>query len=252
MPFITLKNINTYYLEKGKGQAIICLLGWGQDTRMFEPTCEHLSVSFNVFVIDFPGFGKSELMESSWGVDDYVEFLDAFVQQKNLSNPILIAHSFGARVALKYAINHPVRKMILTGAAGLKPKHGLGYYTKVYTYKAAKQVFKLPVLKNYKETVLSHFGSSDYKAIKGVLKESFVKIVNEDLRELLPKISVSTLLIWGENDDATPLWMGKVMEKQMQDAGLVIFEKDGHYAYWNQIDRFHNIVDVFIKEDAHG
>ncbi len=252
MSMIYLNGIDTYFIQEGTGHDVICLLGWGQDTRMFEPTLNHLSDRFRVSVLDLPGFGKSTMMKSAWSVDDYVDWLKAFIENQNIDNPILIAHSFGGRVSIKYASQYPVHKMVLTGAAGLKPKHGLDYYAKVYSFKAAKQIFKLPLIKNYKDQVLKNFGSSDYKAISGPLKESFVKIVNEDLRGYLPKVEASTLLIWGEKDDATPLWMGKVMEKEMRDAGLVVFNNEGHYAYWNQIDRFHKIVDTFLKEDAHG
>lgn len=252
MSMIQINGIDTHYIQEGNGYDIICLLGWGQDTRMFEPTLKHLSNRFRVSVLDLPGFGQSSMMNKAWSVDDYVVWLKAFINDQKIENPILIAHSFGARVSIKYSSQYPVHKMILTGAAGLKPKHGLDYYAKVYSFKAAKQVFKLPGLNQYKDKVLKHFGSSDYKSISGPLKESFVKIVNEDLRSYLPKIDASTLLIWGEKDDATPLWMGKVMESEMKDAGLVIFQNEGHYAYWNQIDRFHKIVDTFLKEDAHG
>ena len=113
-----------------------------------------------------------------------------------------------------------------------------------------KQIFKLPFLVKYQEPLRKLFGSEDYKAISGVLRASFVKIVNEDLTPYLKHIEVPTLLIWGDQDDATPLWMGKKMEKEIKDAGLVIFENDGHYAYWNQLSRFHAIVSVFLEEDA--
>ncbi len=247
-----LNGVDTFVVCEGQGNDIICLLGWGQDSRMFLPTLKHLSNRFKVSILDLPGFGESGLMSRSWSVDDYVNWLRAYIEQENINQPIFIAHSFGARVAIKYAAQYPVLKMVLTGAAGLKPKRGLSYYSRVYSYKVAKQIFKLPFMNGYKEQALKHFGSSDYKALEGVLRESFVKIVNEDLRKYLPQISASTLLIWGENDDATPLWMGQVMEKEMKDAGLVVFQNDGHYAYWNQIDRFHKIVDQFLKEDAHG
>lgn len=252
MSQILLNGVDTYYIQEGQGKDVICLLGWGQDSRMFEPTLKHLSDRFRVSILDIPGFGKSGLMDVAWSVDDYVLWLKDFISHHKIENPIFIAHSFGARVAIKYASQYEVCKMVLTGAAGLKPKHGLDYYAKVYSFKAAKQIFKLPVLNQYKDDVLKHFGSSDYKSIGGVLKQSFVKIVNEDLEPYLSSITASTLLIWGEKDDATPLWMAKVMEKEMKDAGLVVFENEGHYAYWNQINRFHKIIDNFLKEDAHG
>jgi len=253
MPTCTIQSIETFYIQKGNGPDVVCLYGWGQDTRMFEPTLNRLSDRFRVTVFDFPGFGKTGLMQSVWSVDDYVNWMIEIFKQLDIEKPILIAHSFGARLAIKYASEHEVAKLVLTGAAGLIPKRSLKYHVKVQTYKMLKKISQIPLLKPLTKDLTKHFGSDDYKALSGVLRQTFVKIVNEDLRPYLPKIKAPTLLIWGEFDDATPLWMGKVMEKEIPDAGLVIFEKDDHYAYWNQLDRFHTIVDVFLKEETkHG
>jgi len=58
----------------------------------------------------------------------------------------------------------------------------------------------------------------------------------------------STLLIWGDQDTETPLEFGKEMEKLIPDAGLVIFEGGGHFAYLEQIGRFNRVVSYFLSE----
>jgi pimeloyl-ACP methyl ester carboxylesterase len=182
-------------------------------------------------------------------VYEYTDFLKEFLDAIEVKNPILIAHSFGARLAIIFASSYPTHKLVLTGAAGIKPKRSIGYHVRVRTYKMAKVVFKLPGLNRHQESVQRFFGSSDYRAISGVMRQSFVKIVNEDLTPLLSKITAPTLLIWGQKDDATPLWMGKLMEKKIPDAGLVVFEDDDHYAYWNQMVRFNKICDAFLADE---
>ena len=249
MTFININEINTNYTQIGQGPDVLCLVGWGQDTRMFEPTQNVLSQYFRVTCVDYPGFGQSDLMKEAWSVDDYVEWLHDLVIRLNISNPIIIAHSFGARVALKYNLKYPIKKLVFTGAAGIRPKRSLRMKLRVRVYKVLKKLVQLPILSHYQEDLKKAFGSDDYKAIIGVLRDSFVKIVNEDLSYTLSKVEVPCLLIWGDKDDATPLWMGKMMEKEMKDAGLVIFENEGHYAYWNQIHRFNKIVDVFLEKD---
>lgn len=250
MPFKDILQIKSYYTQQGNGQDVLCLVGWGQDTQMFQPTADLLADRFRVTVVDYPGFGQSETMHEVWDVDGYVQWLDALLKVLDVKNPIIIAHSFGARVAIKYQLTRPVHKLILTGAAGIRPKRSLDTSLRIYSFKILKQIFKLPFLVKYQEPLRKLFGSEDYKAISGVLRASFVKIVNEDLTPYLKHIDVPTLLIWGDQDDATPLWMGKKMEKEIKDAGLVIFENDGHYAYWNQLNRFHAIIQVFLEEDA--
>ena len=250
MPFKDVLQIKSYYTQQGEGKDVLCLVGWGQDSQMFQPTADHLADRFRVTVVDYPGFGQSESMHEAWDVDGYVQWLDALLKVLDAKDPIIVAHSFGARLAIKYQLTRPVHKLILTGAAGIRPKRSLDTVLRIYSFKVLKQIFKLPFLVKYQEPLRKLFGSEDYKAISGVLRASFVKIVNEDLTPYLKHIEVPTLLIWGDQDDATPLWMGKKMEKEIKDAGLVIFENDGHYAYWNQLSRFHAIVSVFLEEDA--
>ncbi len=250
MANLQISSVTIHYTQQGKGRDVVCLHGWGQNIEMFQATQDFLSPWFKVTLLDFPGFGESSLPPEAWGVEDYTLNFKIFCDRLHIHEPIIIAHSFGARVALLFAAQYKVHKLVLTGAAGLKPRHGLFYYLKVSTYKGAKQVFKLKPLRRYKEKMASFFGSSDYKNTQGVIRQSFVKIVNSDLRKYLPFINVPTLLVWGELDDATPLWMGKRMEKEMKDAGLVVFEKDDHFAYHNQSARFNKIVGVFLEKDS--
>ncbi len=70
--------------------------------------------------------------------------------------------------------------------------------------------------------------------------------MEEDLRVLLKQISCETLLVWGENDEATPLWMGEVMEKEMMNATLIVLEHDDHFAYFHQPQRFIAILEYFL------
>ena len=80
------------------------------------------------------------------------------------------------------------------------------------------------------------------------MKKTFVKVINLDLTDLYERFRSSTLLIWGDADSETPLWMGREMEKRIPDAGLVILEGGTHFAYLEQLQRFNTIVRQFLKE----
>ena len=169
--------------------------------------------------------------------------------QEKIKDPIIIGHSFGCRIALNYAYKYPVYKMVLTGAAGIRPNRDLSYYFKVYSYKLMKKILSIKGLEKLKEKYMKNAGSSDYKNTSGVMRSTFVKVVNEDLRPILKDISTPTLLVWGEKDEAVPLEMGKIMEKEMGDATLVIFEGDDHFAYYHEWVRFNRVLDAYLKED---
>lgn len=247
---VMINDVNVYYEVSGnKKRSVILLHGWGQNTIMMKPIADHLEKDFTVYNIDFPGFGKSDEQKVAWGVPEYSAMLKEFIEINNIVDPIIIGHSFGVRVAIYYAKSNPVSKMIFTGGAGIRPNRSLKYYIRTYTFKAIKKVLSIPGLTGFKAKLEKNAGSEDYRALSGAMRDSFVKIVNLDLAPYLKEIKSEVLLVWGANDDATPLWMGKQMEKEIENAGLAIFENDGHYAYYNQMPRFLSVVDVFLKED---
>ena len=92
-------------------------------------------------------------------------------------------------------------------------------------------------------------GSTDYKNSSGVMRQTFVKVVNDDVKDLLKDIECETLLVFGDKDEATPISKGKMMEKLMKDATLVTFENDDHYAYINEAGRFVAVLDAFLRSE---
>lgn len=250
MSFIEIKGIQSYYEVSGTGkQDVVLLHGWGQNTQMMSAIMLHLSKDFRVFNFDFPNFGKSSALTNSWSVADFSEWLEDILEALDVKKPIIIAHSFGCRVALKYALKQPVKKMVLTGAAGIRAKLSFWAKLKIFNYKCIKNILVFLKQDQLLKKLQQNVGSSDYRQASSFLKESFVKIVNEDLSSILPMINVETLLVFGSNDDATPLWMGKKMEKLLPNAALVVFENDDHYAYFHQAHRFNMVLDAFLKED---
>ncbi len=250
MSYIEIEGIKSYYEKQGdKGYPVILLHGWGQNTVMMKPIQEFLKANFVVYNFDFPSFGKSDAQSEPWGCLEYTAWLRKVLIKLNVENPIIIAHSFGCRIAFHYAFEYPVRRMVLTGAAGLKKELSLFKKVKVKSYKLAKKIL---IGLNQKELLVklqNKAGSKDYQAASGVLRASFVKIVNDDVKDLLPKIKTETLLVFGENDKATPLKQGEIIEKLMPNATLIVFKNDDHYAYFNQAARFNMVLDAYLKQD---
>ncbi|WP_100400639.1 alpha/beta fold hydrolase [Bacillus sp. FJAT-44742] len=255
--FIDIDGVNVNYHVSGKGRNIVLLHGWGANIQAFAPVHQFLEKNYRVWSIDFPGFGESDEPPEPWGVGQYTYLFKQFLQKLEIEDPVLVGHSFGGRVSIKYASEyaseHPIRKIILVDSAGVKPKRELKYYIKVYTYKACKQVLRLPGLSKYREEILNKIkgkvGSADYKNVSGVMQQSLVHVVNEDLQHHLPDIKVPTLLVWGENDEATPVEDGKLMEEKIPDAGLVVLKGAGHYAYLDNLNEFLVIIDNFLQKD---
>ena len=176
--------------------------------------------------------------------------VEKFVEKLGIVHPTILGHSFGGRVAIIYAgRKNDLNKLVLIDSAGVKPKRGLDYYTRVYTYKLGKKVLGLPGLRAYKEKMMENAGSSDYKNSTPMMRQIMSKVVNEDLQHLMPSIEAETLLVWGELDDATPLSDAKIMERKIPGAGLVVFNGAGHYSYLDCLGQFLRVMDVFLEKE---
>ena len=245
--------INVIYYVAGQGYPILLLHGWGCSHETMQPVYEHLKQHYRVYNFDFPGFGESEEPKEVWGTLEYADMIVAFIEQHCQQPPVLIAHSFGGRISLRLGARGIPHKMVLTGCAGLKPKRGMDYYTKVYSYKAAKKLLSLPGLSKKKEEILTKMrgekGSDDYKKASEKMRGVFVRVVNEDLKDLLPQIKMPVVLYWGELDTATPLTDGQTMEREMADAGLIVMKGATHYAYLERLGNFLAVLDSFLQPE---
>ncbi len=193
-----------------------------------------------MYAFDFKGFGDNRGMEYPYSLDDYVNELKEICFKNRLNKPHVLAHSFGARVVLKTAYQNPdfFDKIVLTGAAGLKSKTTLKKRVK-------RTVFK--VLKNFvPREKLKGFYSPDYLALDSVMKQSFVKIVNEHLDYTLPYIKNKTLLIFGENDKETPLYMAKKLNNGIKNSKLIVLSGAGHFAFIDKSLKFNLEMREFL------
>lgn len=242
----------------GKGKPLIVLHGWGASSDVMKPIVATLKMKRTFHLIDFPGFGQSPPPQSAWSVDDYADMIHAYIMQ--LERPVdVLAHSFGGRVMLKLCARKGstewIDKVLITGGAGMKPRRPLMYYVRKNLAKTLKSPFTLlpPALSErgltwLRSTALwKSLGSSDYKTLNGVMREIFVKTVSEYLEPTLPKIEQEVLLLWGKNDDATPVYQAKRMEKGIKNAGLAVIDGAGHYAFLDKSHQFKIITETFFK-----
>ena len=179
-------------------------------------------------------------MDYPYSLDDYVNDLLAYLKDKGIKKPHVIAHSFGARVALKACYSHPEAfdRLVLTGAAGLKPKPSFYKVLKKLGYKLLK-----PLLTH---NARLKFYSSDYRALDGVMRQSFQKIVAEHLDYVLPAIKNQTLIVFGAQDKETPLYMAERLYKGISNSEKVIINDAGHFCFIDKPFTFNMEVREFL------
>ncbi|MDE7392885.1 MAG: alpha/beta hydrolase [Muribaculaceae bacterium] len=245
------KGVSLSYRDSGDGSVVILMHGWGC-TKDTVASIERIALeNHRVINVDFPGFGQSTEPLTVWGVEEYTKLIEALCEYENITNPILIGHSFGGRVAILFSSRNKTSKMVLVDAAGVKPRRSLKYYWKVYSFKTMKWIMRLLLGKEKSrkriEAARSKRGSADYQNSTPMMRSVLSKVVNEDLRHVMPMIEAPTLLIWGGKDTATPLRDAEKMSKLIKDSGLVNFPNAGHYSFLDEPARFSVVLRSFLS-----
>ena len=254
--FFDNAGVKLYYEKSGSGAPLLLLHGWGGRADSFLPVTRDFSQARTVYVVDFPGHGNSPEPPAPWSVTEYMELIWVFIRRMNIAGCDVIAHSFGGRVALLLAAEHPeaVRRMVLTGCAGIKPPASGKKTLRTRAYKVLRALADNGLTRRlmgkrvdaWREKLVQKFGSADYRALSPTMRPTFNRVIVQDLRGVLPGIKASTLLIWGAEDRDTPLWMGEVMAKEIPDAALVRLEGCGHFAYLEKYADFRAIAWKFL------
>ena len=216
--------------------------GYCSKIESFYYKINFLEKDYRVTAVDFPAFGASEAPDGAWSVGDYAEWLKKFILTAGLEKPHIIAHSFGARVAIKLLSQNQklAEKLIITGGAGLVKPRSPQYMRRVKRYRFVKKIFP-----RFAER---HFGSEEYKKLSPVMRESYKKIVNEDLKVFAAKIPNRTLLVYGREDTVTPAAEeGETFARLIKDSKLIITE-GGHFAFSEYPNSFNTIISQFLSE----
>lgn len=257
--FFTYRNQNIAYEKTGVGKPLVILHGWGSRRGVMMPVAKSLSAIRTSYVLDLPGFGESPEPAEAWSIDDYADAVQAFIEDLNAECVDVLVHSFGGRIILKlctrdFGKKH-IQKVLITGGAGMKPKRSAKYYVKSYTAKMLKAPFILLPGKSREKALAwlrttslwRSLGSSDYAKLTGVMREAFVKSVSEYMEDCLPHIPHETLLLWGRNDDSTPIYQAHRLERGIKNAALVIIEDAGHYSFLDKPKQFAAIATAFLN-----
>lgn len=211
---------------------ILILHGWGSCAKNWQQVKELLeNKGYRVLVPDLPGFGQNPPPAIAWNIDNYVEWVKDFAEKNNFgrlsgeqAEPFfLLGHSFGGSVAAKYSLRYPekIEKLFLASSAGIRKKT------------AKKEFFKKisPFFRSFslsKRIFYRFFVKSDYQYTSGVMRETYLNVINEDISGLFSQIKVPTVIIWGEKDDITPISDAYFMNKEIKNSTLEVLPGVGH------------------------
>ena len=252
---VCINGLRCAFIAAGEGPSLVLLHGWGASLNLMWPLAEQLAAAgFRVYAPDLPGFGSSEAPSTAWSVGDYAAFVTAFLDSQELQRVDLGGHSFGGRICLKLGADSPerIRRLLLFNAAGLRRQSILTSRLRPGLFRCMRAVLRglrlNALAEGLGEWYHERYASADYKMASGVMKPTFVRVVNEDLRPYAARIRPPALIFWGDRDEETPLWMGKELERLIPDAGLVIQEDAGHYSYLERLADTARVISYFLRE----
>ena len=228
------------YLQRGEGKDLVFLHGYLSSKESFYPQTDYFSKKFRVTALDFPGFGGAEPLSSAYSVSDYAEWLTEALTELNIKNPHVIAHSFGGRVAVKCLSRGDLfDRAVLCGCACIVPKRTFRYKMRVKTYRFVRKLAP-----RYAE---KRFGSAEYRSLSPLMRESYKKIVNEDLREDAKKIQRPVLFINGDKDGETPLSSIQIYLSCVKGSKLCVLDGCGHFAHLENPLAFELAAEEFLQ-----
>lgn len=228
-------------LREGEGEDLVFFHGYLASKESFAWQTKYFSRFYRVTAFDFIGFGASAPLEEPWSVGDYAAHTARLLSSLGIRSARLVAHSFGGRVALKILSGRPefFKKALLAGCAGIPPERGFSYRAKVRAYRIAKKFAPRFAEKR--------FGSPEYRTLPPVMRESYKKIVNEDLTPCLGGIKAEVLYVFGEKDTATPLSMAEKLCAGTAGSALVVLPGLGHFCFTEDPARFNAVAREFFR-----
>lgn len=222
--------------------------GWGSNKNVWDRVIQDLSRDYRCVAIDLPGFGKSQMPQKTLTINDYSRIVNKLLDKLDLGELVLIGHSFGGAISIVLSsINEVrIRKLILVDSSGIRLKREK-FAVLALGAKILSPLFKPKFMQGLRRKIYKFIGNEDYLD-SGELRSTYLKVIEEDISDNLCRIDLPTLIVWGESDKDTPLWMGEKMKKDIRNSKLHIFPASGHYSFLENIEEFKTIIKKFLNE----
>lgn len=227
---VNVDGLKTSFLKFGRGRLIYLLHGWGSSKEKLLPLGKALARGgWQVVIPDWPGFGSSAEPSKPWGVQDYANFFRKFHDQLSPGSKIVyFGHSFGGRVALKLGAGNSreISGFVLCGSAGLSRGRLFKRVLFGLSAKIGRRLFGDCSL--FRRLLYKIAREHDYEKSSSLMKETFKRVVGENLRPCLAKIRQPVLILWGSDDRETRLKDAHVIVREVTGSKLKVFKGRGH------------------------
>jgi pimeloyl-ACP methyl ester carboxylesterase len=247
---VVVDSLLTQYETLGTGKLVLLLHGWGDTAKGLRGLQTALAKKYQVIAIDLPGFGGTEAPKGVWGLDEYAAFVAHFLHKIGAPTVhLLVGHSNGGAIAIRGLARDTLHadKLVLLASAGIRGEYkGRVKALRIITKAGKALTMPLPssVKQKLRKTVYTTVGSD--MLVAEHLQETFKKVVTDDVREDARELTQPTLLIYGEQDESTPVVFGELLHQNIDGSTLEILPGAGHFVH---VDRPAAVVKA-IEEFA--
>jgi pimeloyl-ACP methyl ester carboxylesterase len=250
------------YERVGEGPLLVCVHGAAEDGRVWRPQLAALADEFTVVAWDEPGAGRSSDVPAGFGLADYANCLAGLIEALALGPAHIAGLSWGGAVVQELYRHHPelVATLILVdtyaGWKGSLPEEEVRARVA-----GARRMLAAPA-EAFDPTLPGLFAGDPPAESRALLEEIAAAVRPEslraqlsvmaeaDLRDLLDRIAVPTLLIWGELDARSPLRVARQFEQAIPDAKLVVIPGAGHVSHLERPEQFNEAVRKFCRSHS--
>lgn len=243
---------------------LLSLHGWGSSAALMAPASGAVESGFRVHTLDLPGHGLTPPPAEGWGVPEYAALVARYLDAQGVAAPLpALGHSNGGRILLHMAASDAYAgwfsKLVLVSPSGVTPlpspevrrKRALARMLRAPFERLPDGRLKDEALDWLRHTyVWQRLGSSDYNALSGTMRETFVKTVGFHVDDRLKHIRVPVLVLWGDRDTAVSRHQVDVLAREIPDCGLVVLEGAAHYGYLDRMDVFAAATRHFLGIDG--
>lgn len=248
---VVVDGLMASYQKVGKGKTLVFLHGWGDSGKTFSKLIENLQDKYTILALDLPGFGGTQVPKNAWGLEDYAQFIRAWLAKINAGETYAyVGHSYGGAAAIAGLASGTLKadKLVLLASAGVRNKYTLRKRAFWLASKAAK--IPLAVLpekhrRKLRNRVYKTAGSD--MMLLPHMELTFKRIIKEDVQIIARSIKQPTLLIYGTKDKETPLSYGQALAKAIPNSYLEVMPGLGHFLHQEEPQRLAEIIRDFLE-----
>jgi len=247
---IVVDKLLTSYARLGSGKTVLILHGWADSAAGWKDFAAKLATKYDVVTVDLPGFGGTQVPADTWGLTEYASFVAAFIAKLKLKPGAIIGHSNGGAIAIRGLASATLQaeKLVLLASAGIRNEQGGRKATLKAVAKTGKLLsVPLPASTKRKLRQKLYASAGSDLLVAEHLQETFKRVVGDDVRTEAAKITVPTLLVYGENDDATPVRFGELFHEAINGSTLEILPAAGHFLHLEQADKVAGLIQDFLR-----